>query len=39
MVILTDVWNPLNGASGSAAVFGPQKGAQSSDIEDMDATL
>lgn len=39
VVVLTDVSNPLTGPNGSAAVFGPQKGARRIDIDDMDAAL
>ncbi|ASN20092.1 glycerate kinase [Arthrobacter sp. YN] len=39
VVVLTDVTNPLTGPNGSAAVFGPQKGAQEAEIEGMDAAL
>jgi glycerate 2-kinase len=37
--ILTDVDSPLLGERGSAAVFGPQKGAQAADIEVLEAGL
>jgi glycerate 2-kinase len=37
--ILTDVDSPLLGDRGSAAVFGPQKGAQPGDIEVLEAGL
>jgi glycerate 2-kinase len=37
--ILTDVDSPLFGARGSAAVFGPQKGASPADVEALDAGL
>jgi len=37
--ILTDVDSPLLGARGSAAVFGPQKGASPTDVEALDAGL
>ena len=36
---LTDVRNPLLGLDGAAAVFGPQKGASSSDVAVLDAGL
>lgn len=39
LFVLTDVTNPLVGAQGAAAVFGPQKGAKSEDIEVLDAGL
>ena len=39
VVVLTDVTNPLLGASGSAAVFGPQKGLDPADVERADAGL
>jgi glycerate kinase len=39
LVVLTDVSNPLLGASGSAAVFGPQKGLVGRDIARADAGL
>lgn len=35
----TDVRNPLCGPTGAAAVFGPQKGASSEDIQALDAGL
>lgn len=37
--VLTDVNNPLVGPRGAAAVFGPQKGLTSADIEPVDAAL
>lgn len=37
--IAVDVDNPLTGPRGAAAVFGPQKGATSDDIETLDAGL
>jgi glycerate 2-kinase len=37
--ILTDVDSPLLGARGSAAVFGPQKGASPTDVDVLDAGL
>ncbi|MGM1016998.1 MAG: glycerate kinase [Actinomycetota bacterium] len=37
--VLSDVTNPLLGASGAAAVFGPQKGLDGSDIDLVDAAL
>ncbi len=39
MEILTDVTSPLLGPHGSAAVFGPQKGANERDVELLDAGL
>jgi glycerate kinase len=38
-IAMSDVDNPLNGAHGATAVFGPQKGVQPQDIERVDATL
>jgi glycerate kinase len=38
-VVLSDVTNPLLGASGAAAVFGPQKGGAAADIPVLDANL
>jgi glycerate kinase len=38
-IVLSDVTNPLLGASGAAAVFGPQKGAAPSDVPVLDANL
>lgn len=37
--VLTDVTNPLIGARGAAAVFGPQKGLAGDDIAPMNAAL
>lgn len=37
--VLTDVTNPLLGAWGAAAVFGPQKGASASEVVALDAGL
>ena len=37
--VAVDVNNPLCGPAGAAAVFGPQKGAQPSDIAQLDAGL
>lgn len=34
-----DVTNPLRGAKGAAAVFGPQKGASAADVEKLEAGL
>jgi glycerate kinase len=39
VVILSDVTNPLLGPSGAAAVFGPQKGADSGQVAELDAGL
>lgn len=39
VVVLTDVTNPLLGASGSAAVFGSQKGLHPADVARSDAGL
>ncbi|GLI26250.1 glycerate kinase [Agromyces rhizosphaerae] len=38
-VVLSDVTNPLLGADGAAAVFGPQKGADEAQVPLMDAHL
>lgn len=38
-IILSDVTNPLLGATGAAAVFGPQKGASAEDVEQLEANL
>lgn len=38
-VVLTDVTNPLLGAHGAAAVFGPQKGASLADVLALEARL
>ena len=38
-VVLSDVTSPLTGASGAAAVFGPQKGAAVDDIAALDRGL
>ncbi len=35
----TDVTNPLCGPHGASAVYGPQKGASPSDVEELDAAL
>lgn len=35
----SDVWNPLLGPNGTAAVFGPQKGASVTDIASLNASL
>ncbi|CAN7478682.1 glycerate kinase [Microbacterium foliorum] len=37
--VLTDVTNPLVGPRGAAAVFGPQKGLDASELSDVDAGL
>jgi len=37
--IMSDVNNPLTGAMGATAIFGPQKGVRREDIETFDATL
>jgi glycerate kinase len=37
--VAVDVNNPLCGPAGAAAVFGPQKGAQQSDVAQLDAGL
>lgn len=39
IVLAADVDNPLLGVRGAAAVFGPQKGATSADVERLDAAL
>jgi len=33
VVVLADVWTPLVGPAGAAAVFGPQKGASAEDVQ------
>lgn len=38
-VLLTDVTNPATGPEGAAAVFGPQKGANPEQVEELDAGL
>lgn len=38
-VLASDVDNPLLGAQGAAAVFGPQKGASTQDVDMLDAAL
>ncbi|MET4096168.1 glycerate kinase [Arthrobacter sp. UYCu712] len=38
-VLASDVDNPLLGAQGAAAVFGPQKGATQQDVDTLDAAL
>jgi glycerate kinase len=37
--IMSDVNNPLSGAMGATAIFGPQKGVRAEDVEKFDATL
>jgi glycerate kinase len=39
LVIASDVTNPLCGTRGAAATYGPQKGADSSTVEELDAAL
>ncbi|TPG15157.1 glycerate kinase [Pedococcus bigeumensis] len=39
LVVACDVDNPLTGARGAAAVYGPQKGAGPSDVEVLDTAL
>ncbi len=39
VVLASDVDNPLLGAEGAAAVFGPQKGASPADVDALDAAL
>lgn len=39
IVVASDVDNPLTGPAGAAAVYGPQKGATSRDVEVLDAHL
>ncbi|MBG6179317.1 glycerate kinase [Arthrobacter sp. CAN_A1] len=39
ITLASDVDNPLLGATGAAAVFGPQKGATAADVEELDAAL
>jgi glycerate kinase len=38
-IALTDVTNPMLGRRGAAQVFGPQKGAAQSDLEELDVNL
>lgn len=38
-VLASDVDNPLLGAEGAAAIFGPQKGATPADVETLDSAL
>ncbi len=39
LVLMSDVNNPLTGAQGATAVFGPQKGVADADVAIIDATL
>ena len=39
VVIASDVQNPLTGANGAAAVYGPQKGATPADVAGLDSGL
>lgn len=39
LILASDVDNPLLGAQGAAAVFGPQKGASSDDVTALDSAL
>jgi glycerate kinase len=39
LIVATDVTNPLLGANGAAAVFGPQKGATPPQVRQLDAGL
>jgi glycerate kinase len=39
LIVATDVTNPLLGADGAAAVFGPQKGADSRQVAELEAGL
>jgi glycerate 2-kinase len=39
LIVATDVTNPLLGADGAAAVFGPQKGATPGQVDDLEAGL
>jgi glycerate 2-kinase len=39
LVCMSDVTNPLTGASGASAVYGPQKGANHADVALLDAAL
>lgn len=39
VTVLTDVTAPLLGPNGAAAIFGPQKGATSGDVQHLDAAL
>ena len=39
LIVMSDVINPLTGANGAAAVFGPQKGADAEMVKALDAGL
>lgn len=39
VVVASDVTNPLTGAAGAAAVYGPQKGANAAAVTELDAAL
>lgn len=39
LIVLADADNPLTGAQGASAVFGPQKGLPSHQIDEMDARI
>ncbi len=39
IVVGTDVDNPLTGADGASAVYGPQKGASAETVEELDSAL
>lgn len=39
VVVACDVNNPLCGSRGASAIFGPQKGATSEDVQELDAAL
>lgn len=39
LVVASDVTNPLTGAMGAAATYGPQKGADAAAVEELDAAL
>lgn len=39
LVVASDVTNPLTGAAGAAAVYGPQKGADEAAVAELDAAL
>ena len=39
LLVLSDVNNPLTGKQGATAVFGPQKGVASSQVEQLDADI
>lgn len=38
-IMASDVTNPLTGAQGAAAIYGPQKGATSKDVQELDKNL